>query len=240
MASVKSMSIVSAILIVVFVGLILFGWYEMLSSPGQRNIGIFLAGIFILVWNITYTRGEWMPVIKQTILHTETGVVGVVKSVEHFEGGMTKMMVAVPKKYAEHAGIKEQPRSFVEKFGASMAGSVMVPVVGKTSDFEEVPSVYRETPEEAIMFRGGLNPDKKIPGRHEVMQKRLDQYESLFSQLVTTFEGATAQSAGLTQEENTNLVNAAIQGSVIVQNFQKAMSSRQMPRQPGGGGGLGE
>ena len=224
----RKLNIVSSLLLLGFIALILFGWYEMLSTP-KTKLSIFIAGFVILLWNILFTISDFLPanVMKTPNFITRAGAVGAFQGIEHYEGGMSKAFVSVRRSYAYDNGLKPKPRHLIDSIASGITPNIIVEVVGKTSDFEDIPRGVCDAREGAIFFHGSLNPDKHIPSEYELMYVKIGRYEVLIRELMTIYESAKSVSGKLSEEEAKNLIDASLKGSVVVGNLAKVLQPKQ-------------
>ena len=224
----RKLNIVSSLILLGFIGLILFGWYEMLSTP-KTNLSIFIAGLIILLWNILYTISDFLPanVMKTPNFITRAGAVGAFQGIEHYEGGMSKAFVSVKRVYAYDNGLKLRPRHLIDSIASGITPNIIVEVVGNTSNFEDIPRGVCDAREGTIFFHGSLNPDKHIPSEYEVLYVKLGKYEVLIRELITIYESAKSVSGKLSEEEAKNLIDASLKGSVVVGNLAKVLQPKQ-------------
>ena len=229
----RKLNIVSSMILLGFIALILFGWYEMLSTP-QTKMSIFIAGFVILLWNIFFTISDFLPanVMKTPNFITRAGAIGAFQGIEHYEGGMSKAFVSVRRAYAYDNGLKPKPRGIIDSIGSGITPNVIVEVVGKTSDFEDIPRGVCDAREGAIFFHGSLNPDKHIPSEYEIYQARISKYEVLIRELATIYESAKSVSGKLSEEEAKNLIDTSLKATVVVGNLAKILQPKQ-PQQEG-------
>lgn len=226
----RKLNIVASMFLLGFIALILFGWYEMLSTP-QTKLSIFIAGFIILLWNILYTISDFLPanVMKTPNFITRAGAIGAFQNIEHYEGGMSKAYVSVRRAYAYDNGLKPKPRGIIDSIASGITPNVVVEVVGNTSNFEDIPRGVCDAREGCMFFWGSLNPDKHIPSEYEVYQVKINKYEVLIRELVTIYESAKSVSGKLSEEEAKNLIDASLKGSVVVGNLAKILQPRQPP-----------
>ena len=224
----RKLNIVSSLILLGFIGLLLFGWYEMLSTP-KTNLSIFIAGLIILLWNILYTISDFLPanVMKTPNFITRAGAVGAFQGIEHYEGGMSKAFVSVKRVYAYDNGLKPRPRHLIDSIASGITPNIIVEVVGNTSNFEDIPRGVCDAREGTIFFHGSLNPDKHIPSEYEVLYVKLGKYEVLIRELITIYESAKSVSGKLSEEEAKNLIDASLKGSVVVGNLAKVLQPKQ-------------
>ena len=224
----RKLSITAVVLLLGFIGLFLFGWYEMLSTP-QTSIAIFLAGAVLTVWAWIYTTSEFMPanVMKSPNFITKAGAVGAFQGIEHYEGGQSKAFVSVRRAYAYDNGLKPRPRNLLDAIGSAITPNIVVEVVGNTNEFEDIPRGVCDAREGAIFFWGSLNPDKHIPSEYEEIKAKIDRYETLIKQLVTTYESSKAVSGKLSEEEAKDLVDTSLKATVLVGNLARTMQQGQ-------------
>ena len=228
----RKYNIVAGLMLLGFIGLILFGWYEMLSTP-KTSILIFLAPLFLTIWAFLYTTGEFMPtnVMKTPVFVTRAGAVGAFQGIEHYEGGMSKAYVSVRRAYAYDNGLKPRPKGIMDSIGASLTPNVIVEVIGKTAQFEDIPRGVCDAREGTIMFWGSLNPDKHIPSEYEEYQAKINKYESLIRELVTIYETSKSVSGKLSEEEAKSTLDTSLKAGVIIKNLANTLQQRQPQQQ---------
>lgn len=218
------------ILFILFIGLILWVWWDMFTTPQTKVTALFPV-IILLIWNWIYTSGEFLgKFFKRPTFITEGGATGKFLRKEDYEGGMSIYWVAVKRHIADYNNKQRKPKNIFEKFALSFTPSTVVQVEGKSSKFEFVPPNLSDNEAGAIIFRGTLNPDKNVPSPYAKLSAELDQRDNLISQLSTVFESASAVSGALSEEQSKNIVESAIKGSVILQNYNKAMQNKFMPQ----------
>ena len=230
----RKLNIVASLFLLGFIGLILFGWYEMLSTP-KNKFSIFIAGFVILLWNVLYTVSDFLPanVMKTPNFITRAGAVGAYQSRIDTEGGMSIGYVSVRRAYAYDNGLKPKPRGIIDSIASGITPNVVVEVVGETWKFEDIPRGVCDAREGAVFFHGSLNPDKYIPSEYEVYQARINRYEVLIRELITIYESAKSVSGKLSEEEAKNLIDASLKGSVVVGNLAKILQPKQQYPQEG-------
>lgn len=228
----RKLNIISSMFLLGFIALIMFGWYEMLSTP-KTKLSIFIAGFVILLWNILYTTSDFMPanVMKTPNFITRAGAVGAFQGIEHYEGGMSKAFVSVRRSYAYDNGLKPKPRGIIDSIGSGITPNVVVEVLGETWKFEDIPRGVCDAREGTFFFHGSLNPDKHIPSEYEFLYARIGKYEVLIRELITIYESAKSVSGKLSEEEAKNLIDASLKGSVVVGNLAKILQPRQPPQE---------
>lgn len=229
----RKLNIVTTLILLGVIALILFGWYEMLSTP-KTKISIFIAGLFILMWNILYTISEFMPanVMKSANFITRAGAIGAFQHIEHYEGGISKAYVSVRRAYAYDNGLKPKPRGLMDSIGGALTPNVVVEIVGNTSDFEDIPRGVCDAREGAVFFHGSLNPDKKIPSEYEELKAKVNKYEHSFKELITIYESSKAVSGKLSEEESKSLVETSLKANVVLQNIAKSIPQKQPMQNP--------
>lgn len=228
----RKLNIISVMILLGFIGLIMFGWYEMLSTP-KTKLSIFIAGFVILLWNLFYTVSDFLPanVMKTPNFITRAGGIGAFQGIEHYEGGMSKAYVSVRRAYAYDNGLKPKPRGLIDSIASGITPNVVVEVVGKTSDFEDIPRGVCDAREGAIFFHGSLNPDKHIPSEYEVYQARINKYEVLIRELITIYESSKSVTGKLSEEEAKSVIETSLKASVVVGNLAKVLQPKQPPEE---------
>ena len=216
----RKLSIMTVMMLLDFIALFLFGWYEMLSTP-QTSIAIFLSGVVLTVWAWMYTVSEFMPanVMKSPNFLTRAGGIGAFHGIEHYEGGQSKAFVSVRRAYAYDNGLKPKPRNLFDAIGSCITPNTVVEVVGNTNEFEDIPRGVCDAREGAIFFWGSLNRDKHIPSEYEELNAKLNRYETLIKQLITAYESAVSVSGKLSEEEAKNLVDTTLKAKSLLSNI---------------------
>ena len=216
------------ILLIFFISFVFWAWYDMFTTPQTRLSALFpVIIIMFMVW--LFTSGEFLGrFFKRKRFQTDTGVSGILLGREDFEGGMTRAYVSVKRYIADYNNVEQKPRNIFEAFAAKFTPSVVIPVMNKTANFEEVPHSYCEIEAGCLRLHGGLNSDKKIPSQYTFLEIKIERYEALLTELTTIFENAKSTAGAMAQQESKNLLEAGIQASVLLQNFQKG-TQRQQP-----------
>ena len=224
----RKLSVTATALLLGFIALFLFGWYEMLSTP-QTSMAIFLAGVVLTIWAWLYTTSEFMPanVMKSPNFITRAGAIGAFHSIEHYEGGQSKAFVSVRRAYAYDNGLKPRPRNLFDAIGSSLTPNAIVEVVGNTNDFEDIPRGVCDAREGAVFFWGSLNPDKRIPSEYEELKAKNNRFEVLIKELVTVYENAKAVSGKLSEEEAKSLIDTSLKATAVLSNLTKTMKQQQ-------------
>ena len=224
----RKLNIVASMFLLGFIGLILFGWYEMLSTP-KTKLSIFIAGLIILLWNILFTISDFLPanVMKTPNFITRAGGIGAFQGIEHYEGGMSKAFVSVRRAYAYDNGLKPKPRHLIDSIASGITPNVVVEVAGETWKFEDIPRGVCDAREGAIFFHGSLNFDKHIPSEYEVYQAKINKYEVLIRELITICESSKSVTGKLSEEEAKSVMETSLKASVVVGNLAKVLQPRQ-------------
>ena len=217
------------VLFVFVISLMLWAWYDMFTTPQTRISALFpVLVLFFMVW--FFTSGEFLGrFFKRKRFQTDTGVSGILLGREDFEGGFTRVYVSVKKYIADYNKLEVAPRNVFERFAVMLTPSTIIKIMGKTSDYEEVPYSYCEIEAGCLRFHGALNPDRKVPSQYAYLQAKIERYEALLSELTTIFESAKSTAGALAQLESRNLLESGIQAGVLMQNINKGINMIKQP-----------